>query len=97
MWLQLLCQGEGSFPDLCPVSRKPFTADTAVHKAVIQQQHSHTARAQDAADAINGSPLISSQQEATAETNSQSNNRLVMVDFVDQMVDVSVIVSNNGV
>ncbi len=93
MWLQLLCQGEGSFPDLCPVSRKPFTADTAVHKAVIQQQHSHTAQAQDAADAINRS----SQQEATAETNSQSNNRLVMVDFVDQMVGVSMIVSNTRV
>ena len=63
---------QGSFPDLCPVSRKPFTADTAVHKAVIQQQHSHPAEGKDAADASNGSPLISSQQEATAETSSQS-------------------------
>ena len=57
---------QGSFPDLCPVSRKPFTADTAVHKAVFQQQHSHTAEAQNAADAIDDSPLISSQPEATA-------------------------------
>ncbi|DBA81384.1 TPA: hypothetical protein ACH3X2_006981 [Trebouxia sp. C0005] len=63
---------QGSFPDLCPVSRKPFTADTAVHKAVIQQQHRHFAERQDAAHASNGTPLISSQQEATAETSSQS-------------------------
>ncbi|DBA92519.1 TPA: hypothetical protein ACH3X1_002752 [Trebouxia sp. C0004] len=63
----------GSFPDLRSVSRKPFTADTAVHKlaviqhkAVIQQQHSHTAEGQDGADAIDCSPLISSQQEAPA-------------------------------
>ncbi|KAL0023471.1 hypothetical protein WJX79_008371 [Trebouxia sp. C0005] len=62
----------GSFPDLCPVSRKPFTPDTAVHKAVIQQQHCHPAEGQDAAHASDGTPLISSQQEATAETSSQS-------------------------
>ena len=63
---------QGNFPDLCPVSRKPFSADTAVHKAVIQQQHSDSAEGHHGADAIGGSPLISSQQEATAETSSQS-------------------------
>ncbi len=82
---------------MCPVSRKPFTADTAVHKAAFSSSIVTLLEHRTNADAINGSPLISSQQEATAETNSQSNNRLVMVDFVDQMVDVSVIVSNNGV
>jgi hypothetical protein len=29
---------QGSFPDLCSVCRKPSTADTAVHEAVIEQQ-----------------------------------------------------------
>ncbi len=42
----------GSFAELCPISRKPLTAGTAVHKAVIQQQHSHTAQAQDAASSV---------------------------------------------
>ncbi len=50
-----LSQGEvpsGSFPDLCSISRKPLIADTAVRKAVIQQQQSHTAQAQDAAQTV---------------------------------------------
>ncbi|DBA83605.1 TPA: hypothetical protein ACH3X1_006173 [Trebouxia sp. C0004] len=34
---------------------------------------------------------------AHADASLQANNRFVMVDFVDQMVDVSVIVSNNRV
>ncbi len=78
---------QSSFPDLCPVSRKPFTADTAVHKAVVQQQHSHTAEAQNAADAIDDSPLISSQPEATAtaETSSQSDTAVDQVQIWGQL------------
>ena len=81
----------------CSLSAESLLQQTAVHKAAFSSSIVTLLEHRTNADAINGSPLISSQQEATAETNSQSNNRLVMVDFVDQMVDVSVIVSNNGV
>ena len=78
---------QGSFPDLCPVSKKPFTADTAVHKAVVQQQHSHTAEAHNAADATGDCPLISSQPgtSATAESSSQSGAAVDQVQIWGQL------------
>ncbi len=78
---------QGSFPDLCSVSRKPFTADTAVHKAFVQQQHSQIAEGQNAADAIDDSPLTSSQPEAkaTAETSSQSGTAVDQVQIRDTL------------
>lgn len=67
---------QGSFPNSCPVSGKPFAQDAAVGRAVSQQQQiqlmleqqNQPGHAQNSAEGISECPSASAQQLATAAT-----------------------------